>query len=606
MRLSKAPVTPIARPSVLRLVLLALALLLSSPAFTANVLKNNRSPYLAIHGNDPVDWQEWNASSVERARREHKLLFVSIGYFSCHWCHVMQRESYQNPEIARFLNQHFVPVKVDRELNAALDADMQDFAARTAKQSGWPLNVFITPDGYPLVAVLYLPPNDFLTALKRLNQRWQADGDKLGATAKSAQRARSAANAAPMPAVNVDAKQLVRQFVATAMASADTARGGFGSGNKFPLAPQLMALLDAYSAEPSEDLKRFLVLTLDRMGTQGLYDHIGGGFFRYTTDPDWQTPHFEKMLYDNALLASVYLQAAKLFDRPDYRSLAFATLDFVREEMTDKASKAFITSTSAVDTQNREGGVYLWKAEELRSRLNPAEFALIARIWKIEGPAKFEAGYLPSERVTPTPAERAQLGMIYKKLKAARAERIIPKDDKVLVSMNGLVLAAFADAARENRTYARAASDVARFIGRMVVAKEGLKKGMSRGALLTQAADLEDFAFAAWGMQRYEQNRLGTGALISRSLAADAWKRFFEPTGWKLEQLSLLAEPSVQAVIADGTTPSPSSLILLVSALSGDAILSAAARGASKLGYAGVLSDPYDYATQVRAIQAIR
>ena len=365
-----------------------LVLLFSFPAHALdNQLKQHPSPYLALHGSDPTAWQEWNPQTIERARRENKLLFVSIGYFSCHWCHVMQRESYKNADIAKLLNERFIPVKVDRELNGALDAELQAFAEATRKQAGWPLNVFITPEGYPLYALLYAPPQEFLQTISRLDTRWQQESDKLKQVAQSA--------AQEMPvAQETEAKfapqigQIYRQrLVEDALAQADPFRGGFGTANKFPHAPQLAALLEIQRQAPQPKLGEFLRLTFDQMASLGLYDHVGGGFFRYTTDPDWHIPHFEKMLYDNAQLASLYLQAAKDLKQPAYRDTAHATLDFMLADMWDQTTGAFITSTSAIDTHDREGGVYLWDKAALKKLLTPAEFKLATRYWGLDRPA---------------------------------------------------------------------------------------------------------------------------------------------------------------------------------------------------------------------------
>ena len=235
-----------------------LALFTALPADALdNQLARHLSPYLALHGQDPVAWQEWNAQTVERARKEGKLLFVSIGYFSCHWCHVMQRESYKNAEIAKLLNMHFIPVKVDRELNGALDAELQAFTEATRGQAGWPLNVFITPQGYPLTAILYAPPQDFLQFITRLNTRWQQEGAALSAAAQSA------AQEMPQPQVQ-DAKfapqiaVLYRQrFVDEALVQADIFRGGFGEVNKFPQSPQLATLLEFQRQAPNPKLAEF-------------------------------------------------------------------------------------------------------------------------------------------------------------------------------------------------------------------------------------------------------------------------------------------------------------------------------------------------------------
>jgi len=272
-----------------------------------NTLKGNSSPYLAMHGNDPVKWQQWNSDTVARARKENKLLFVSIGYFACHWCHVMQKESYQATDIAKVLNSEFIPVKVDRELNPALDARMIEFVNRTRGYSGWPLNVFITPEGYPLFGLVYLPHDDFKALVEKLATYWQQDSAGLIADAKLAASELAPADIDFTKTNLTDRVDLAgEQFVKRTLIEADQFMGGFGEQSKFPSVPRLDALLRQYKKNPDEKLGKFLKTTLNSMQKYGLNDSLGGGFFRYTVDPQWRVPHFEKMLYDNALLASLY------------------------------------------------------------------------------------------------------------------------------------------------------------------------------------------------------------------------------------------------------------------------------------------------------------
>lgn len=254
------------------------------PAPLANHLKNSPSPYLAAHGGDPVAWQEWSPAALALARKQNKLLFVSIGYFSCHWCHVMQRESYRNPEIAALINQSFIPVKVDRELDVALDAEMIAFARRTRGSAGWPLNVFITPEGYPLYATLYSKPDRFLNLLSDMRDQWQADSSGLKVQAKEAAPVEPAATIVQPTAELAAAYR--KQLVDDALAQADMVRGGFNQARKFPAAPQLAALLEIEEWQPDARLAGWLRLTLDQMARGGLRDHVAGGFFRYTVDPD--------------------------------------------------------------------------------------------------------------------------------------------------------------------------------------------------------------------------------------------------------------------------------------------------------------------------------
>ena len=585
-----------------------LALLIALPAAAAleNQLKHNPSPYLALHGSDPVAWQEWNAQTIERARKEKKLLFVSIGYFSCHWCHVMQRESYKNPEIAKVLNEYFIPVKVDREINGALDAEMQAFAEATRGQSGWPLNVFITPEGYPLAAILYAPPREFLQTITRLSQSWQQDGDRLK------QVAQAAAQEMPPPqeAVAEFAPQVAllyrQRLVEEALAQADIFRGGFGAASKFPQAPQLAALLEAQRQAPNPKLAEFLHLTLDRMASQGLYDHVGGGFFRYTVDPDWHIPHFEKMLYDNAQLASLYLQAAKVLNQTAYREAALHTLDFMLSDMRDTETGAFITSLSAIDVQDREGGVYLWDKDTLKKILSPTEIKLVTKFWRLDRPAESAYGYLPLYDTTPSKEESAQLRTIYAKLKIERAKRTIPKDNKLLAGLNGLALSALSEAAVATPRLRPAAKQVRDFLVNKLITPQGLLKGSAQGKNLGPA-DLEDYAYLSAGLMAYA--RMAQSEVerdLARQLVTHAWEKFHTARGWQLEQHALLARPYYQRIVPDGATYSPAAVIIKTSWVLGGKELRTLALGALNTGYPILDQGAFWYASQVTAMNGLQ
>ncbi|MGD8927195.1 MAG: DUF255 domain-containing protein, partial [Thioalkalispiraceae bacterium] len=350
-----------------------------------NALYQHASPYLAMHGRDPVHWLEWNKDAVELARKQDKLLFVSSGYFSCHWCHVMQRESYQNEEIASLLNTSFIPVKVDRELNSALDAHLIDFVERTQGYSGWPLNTFITPDGYPLVGFTYAPPEKFIQILTGLEKEWREKKSELKRLAKNASAELSIAEVSNSAVLPTDlAAGLMDSFVNQSFTYADDLQGGYGQENKFPSVPQLNTLLTIYERKPNAQIKQFLKITLDNMAAQGLRDQLGGGFFRYVVDPNWQIPHFEKMLYDNALLAGLYYRAAGILAEPEYKNVANQTLDFILQELNTD-SGAFAASLSAIDNKGIEGGYYLWDKEELTTILSDQEWKVVSLYWGLLG-----------------------------------------------------------------------------------------------------------------------------------------------------------------------------------------------------------------------------
>lgn len=562
------------------------------------------SPYLALHGADPVAWQEWTPATVALARAQNKLLFVSIGYFSCHWCHVMQQESYRDPRIAEILNRDFIPVKVDRELNAALDAEMIEFARLTLGAAGWPLNVFITPEGYPLLATLYAKPDQFLGLITRLNERWRADSGELKAMAEEVAGSGKAAPAVPAKPVPDLAATLRERLVEESLARADSLRGGLNQARKFPVAPQLTAMLQIQARRPDPRLAAWLTLTLDRMMAGGLRDHVAGGFFRYTVDPDWHTPHFEKMLYDNAQLALLYLRAARVLGKPQYLEIAFETLDFMLAEMRDAKTGAFITSTSAVDGEGREGGVYLWSKEQLRQILSQDEFATASRVWGLEAAAESELGYLPQQVREPTAAETAQLEPAYRKLREARRQRLLPKDDKLLAGLNGLALKALSVAAAVAPRYRRSADAVRDFLASQLWRKEGLEQGMGQGKPLGPA-DLDGYAFAASGLRHYARlsGRPADHALADK-LAREAWRRFHSARGFRLAATTLLAAENWQAAIADGAAPSPSAELIAISLDSRDKGLRS--RASSVLGSAAASAgdDVFMHASLAAAMDA--
>jgi len=594
-----------ARP--VQLLAALLAVLIALPSFALeNQLAHHPSPYLALHGSDPVAWQEWNAETVARAKKEGKLLFVSIGYFSCHWCHVMQRESYKNPEIAKLLNANFIPVKVDRELNGALDVELQAFVEATRGQAGWPLNVFITPEGYPLTAILYAPPQDFLQYLTRLSTRWQQEAPALAQAAKAAAQeipAAQEADAKFAPQIGVLYRQ---RLLEEALAQADVFRGGFGNVNKFPQTPQLAALLEIQTQTPSPKLAEFLRLSLDHMSSLGLNDHIGGGFFRYTVDPDWQTPHFEKMLYDNAQLSSVYLQAAQVLKQPIYRDTALRTLDFMLAEMRDAQSGAFIASLSAIDTHGHEGGVYLWDKMALKKILAPADFTLIAKFWRLDRPAELADGYLPLQYNKATPAERTRLDKIYAQLKIERAKRVVPKDDKLLAGLNGLALMALAQGAANEPRLRPAAKQLRDFLATQLITPQGLLKGMAQGKRLG-SGDLDDYAYVSAGLAAYARlTQSETDRELARQLATQAWEKFHTPRGWQLEQQPLLARPYFQRIVPDGASYSPAALLIKTSWELGGKDLRTHALGALNSGYAILDQGVFWYATQISAMNSLK
>lgn len=586
--------------SMILLAMLAHATDIPSPL--TNQLRLSPSPYLAAHANDPVAWQEWNHTTIERARAENKLLYLSIGYFSCHWCHVMQAESYRNPEIAAIINQNFIPVKIDRELNMALDAQMIEFAESRLKVSGWPLNVFVTPEGHPLYALLYQPPETFIQMLAILAKEWQKDSAGLKAIAHNGDHPQ-----APPSRIRLERKLSVTlhtTLIQETLAQADMLAGGLNVPRKFPLAPQLAVLLQMEKQQHDTKLAEWLSLTLDRMIQGGLRDHIGGGFFRYTTDPAWQRPHFEKMLYDNAQLASLYLQAADILKHPPYRQVAIQTLDFMMREMLQE--NGMITSLSAVSSSGIEGEAYLWNESQLKTQLSSKQLALVKKIWGLSLPPEYDAGYLPLFHALPDADETAELQAIHETLLQARQTRVIPRDTKLLASLNGLALAAFSQAAPLAPRFQQTAEKLRNFVVSNLHQDGKLSKGNSNQRDLGPA-DLDAYAYVIYGLQQYAlQPGKQSDATLAVKLAGTAWQLFFnEKHGFTLEQQDEWGRKYYQPFISDSPLPSPSALLIQSSIASGDRTLLKHARAALALSAPPNNHDVFWNATQITAINQL-
>ena len=603
------------RISSVIVVILCLAGSAAQAAPLVNQLKGNASPYLALHAADPVAWQEWGPAVVERARRENTLIYLSIGYFSCHWCHVMQRESYRDPGIAAFLNKNFIPVKIDRELEPALDARMIAFVESTRGRGGWPLNVFVTPEGHPLHATLYLPPDEFLGVLQSVAKLWHQDSAALAQTAR-------AADAQPPPVTTLPQDPPVTTLAGDLMSAAhklaDPLQGGFGAQSKFPMVPQLEFLLRYYEHKPDDQLKSILLLTLDQMAQRALQDHLSGGFFRYTVDPGWNQPHFEKMLYDNALLARLYRHAARVFARADYADIANRTLDFMQTELRSPGG-GLIAALSAVDARGVEGGYYLWPQAELAALLSKDEYRVYALRYGLSGSSAFDAGFLPVPALSTaqvaaklqrsTAATDALLAGSLKKLRAARAKRAAPRDTKVLAAWNGLALAAYAEAARNGgkKEYADTARSVRTYIAKHLWDGTNLRRAEVNGRALGSVS-LEDYAYVSLGLLEWaELSGREADYRFARQVVDRAWAVYSGADGWRQPQDSTLAPGAgTEGMTADGSSPSPAGVLaqtsLRLAKKFHDAPLRARALAAMRRDDAQLAGDPFWHATELAVL----
>ena len=370
-------------------------------AAKANRLAGETSPYLLMHAYNPVDWYPWGPEAFERAKRENKSIFLSIGYSSCYWCHVMERESFMDPEIARFLNTHFVCIKVDREERPDVDDIYMTAIQLLTQRGGWPLTVFMTPEGLPFLGGTYFPARQgdrgprigFLELITSIAKIWKEKPEPIEEQARRltsavAEVVREQQGDQQQPG-SAQVKN-VQQAMGTQF---DDAHGGFGQPPfpaqqpKFPSPPELLYLADRLDREEDQEAKKMLLLTLDKMSQGGIRDHVGGGFHRYSVDRFWRIPHFEKMLYDNAQLASVYAEAYALTGDVSYRRVAEELLDFTLREMRDPQGGFY----SAIDaeTDAEEGKFYRWELEELQEVLSEDAFSWLAPIYSFSGSPNF-------------------------------------------------------------------------------------------------------------------------------------------------------------------------------------------------------------------------
>jgi uncharacterized protein YyaL (SSP411 family) len=427
-----------------------------------NRLAREKSPYLLQHQHNPVDWFAWGDEAFAKAQREHKPIFLSIGYSTCHWCHVMERESFESEEVARFLNEHFVSIKVDREERPDVDKIYMTFIQATSGQGGWPLNVFLTPDRKPFFGGTYFPPDHrygrpgFLQVLQQVQQLWQT---------RHAELANSAADIpARLEQLGVNHESLSGVVLTSAVLqnagslfkeSYDPRHGGFGDAPKFPQPSQPQFLLRYARRFEDQAAIRMVLHTCDRMAAGGIHDHLGGGFARYSVDAEWLVPHFEKMLYDNAQLAQLYLDAYLVSGDARHAGIARDILAYVLRDMTHPEGGFY--SAEDADSEGHEGKFYCWTRAELLNLLTPEESNVATRCFGVTEQGNFvdhsHPHPLPGQNVLSiadpnlSDGEQALLASAKGKLFAARSQRPRPHlDDKTLASWNGLMLGAMARA----------------------------------------------------------------------------------------------------------------------------------------------------------------
>ncbi|MCP9452474.1 MAG: DUF255 domain-containing protein [Nitrospira sp.] len=490
---------------------------MSSGSRKPNRLIHETSPYLLQHAYNPVDWYPWGPEAFKAAKDTNRPILLSIGYSSCHWCHVMERESFENEAIAELMNREFICIKVDREERPDVDEIyMQATVALNHGNGGWPMTVFLTPDQEPFFAGTYFPPEDrwgrpgFGTLLRHIAEAWKNHRADLHAQARTlTERLKQAARVPPPISVG---ETSLEEAVAQFKEEFDPTYGGFGSAPKFPPATGLSLLLRCYHRSGDAQTLTMVTKTLDMMAAGGIYDHIGGGFARYSTDNRWLVPHFEKMLYDNALLSRTYLEAYQVTHKPFYRQVATETLDYVLREMTSPEG-GFFSATDA-DSEGVEGKFFVWTPAEVLAAVKDQEDARrFCALYDITEEGNWEHKSIPN-RLRPietvartlnvTPDELLETAARVKPiLYQARQRRVPPAlDDKIITAWNGMMISAFSEAARvlANRRYRDAAEQAAKYLLRTHAKPDGRLLRTSRAGRAHLNAYLEDYAYLAEGL----------------------------------------------------------------------------------------------------------
>ncbi len=554
----------------------------------ANRLIGEKSPYLLQHANNPVDWYPWGSEAFEKAKKEDKPIFLSIGYSTCHWCHVMERESFEDPEAAKVLNNAFVSIKVDREERPDLDQIYMMVCQVLTKSGGWPLTIIMTPEKKPFFAGTYLPKQTrfgrmgLMELVPRITSIWETRREEV---LRSAEKIVEALQSTQQPAQGGQTgADVLKKAFKELRGRYDGQLGGFGSAPKFPTPHQFTFLLRYWRRAHDSTALEMIEKSLKAMRLGGMYDHVGYGFHRYSTDREWLVPHFEKMLYDQAMLALAYLETYQATGTVVYADTAREIFTYVLRDMTDPEGGFY--SAEDADSEGVEGKFYVWEEEEIRRMLGE-DADLFIRVFNVKEEGNFQeeaTGKATGTNILhmskPLPDLAADLGMpaddlrqrverLRDRLFKTREDRVHPhKDDKILTDWNGLMIAAFARGACAlgQDEYVLAAKKAAGFILEKMRDREGRLLHRYRDGEAAIHANLDDYAFLTWGLielyeATYEPEYLETAV----ELADESFTRFWDP-----EQGGFFFAPEdAEALILrkkevyDGATPSGNSVAML-------------------------------------------
>ncbi|MBP7843400.1 MAG: thioredoxin domain-containing protein [Proteobacteria bacterium] len=462
-----------------------------------NRLSLEKSPYLQQHKDNPVDWFPWGQEAFEKAKLENKLIFISIGYSTCHWCHVMEREAFEDSSVADVLNRNFVSIKVDREEHPEVDSIFMDAIHLMGQRGGWPLNVFLNPELKPFFGGTYFKKDVFHSILGQIQKLWAEAPEKINESAQSVLEHLSQASS-PQKVENLNVKDLTLKFSESALSRFDEKHGGHSGAPKFPNAYELAFLLRVYRNNLNDELKNLIVHTLESMAAGGIFDHIEGGFHRYSTDEKWLIPHFEKMLYDQASLLNVYAEAWQLFKNENFKQVSELLTSYLKKRLI--TSDGLFYSAEDADSEGEEGLFFVWTLDELQKCLTDSEFDLFSRYFSLSREGNFENGSNVLSLKEPSKFSEAhkECRSIIKKINEHREKRIRPfRDEKILLSWNSLMLGSLAKWARISQSDFWKESAI-RTANKLLEVFAANPKMLSRRLIdrdLKYLANLEDYAF---------------------------------------------------------------------------------------------------------------
>src|SRR6266436_1714439 len=563
-----------------------------NPNRKANRLIDEQSPYLRQHAYNPVDWYAWGPDALARAKSENKPIMLSIGYSACHWCHVMERESFENEQIANIINENFVAIKVDREERPDLDQIYMDAVQMITGRGGWPLTMFLAPDGRPFFGGTYYPPEDrggmpgFPRILMAVSRAYHDGAKEVTSNVEKLTEALGAL--AKYTPAGGDLKPGLAADSALALATHyDSINGGLGQAPKFPNTFVFSLFLRVHAADGDEAMAEMVRHTLQKMARGGIYDQIGGGFHRYSVDDRWLVPHFEKMLYDNALLARLYLDAGRALKEPEFLNVAREILDYVVREMTSPEGGFY--STQDADSEGEEGKFFIWTPAEVREVVGSDLAPIAERYFDVSEEGNFEGRNILHRTIDVAQTARmfhlsendaaAAIATIRAKLLAARERRVKPaRDDKILAAWNGMMIAAFAEGYRAlgDPRYLAAAEHAIEFVMTRLWDGRALKRSYKDGVARFNAY-LEDYALMAGAMlDTYEASLDAKYLAMARRMGDTILEHFLdsEKGGFFFTSDDHEALITRSKAAFDGSTPSGNStavmLFLRLNAYTGD------------------------------------